>query len=110
MSTWFADVEIVSSAIKDLFNSTNFSIELPANWYLAIDKCTCSHGVTGVTLCGWNVIQNLHDTPMKENKIAKSKLKKISEHFTKLEKSYGKIPLVRSSSISSSTAISATKQ
>ena len=99
---WFADVEIVSSAIKELFNSTNFSIELPANWYLAIDKCTCTHGVTGVTLCARNV--------MEEHKIAKSKLKKISSHFTRLEKSYGKIPLIRSSSISSSTAISATKQ
>jgi len=99
---WFADVEIVSSAIKELFNSTNFSIELPANWYLAIDKCTCSLlSDTGVTLCTRNV--------MEEHKIAKSKLRKISSHFTRLEKSYGKIPLVRSSSISSSTAISATK-
>ncbi len=37
--------------------------------------------VVGINLCSRNVLQTIHDTPMEENKIAKSKLKKIKQPF-----------------------------
>ena len=109
-SDWFADVDIVSSAIKELFTSTNVSIKLPANWYLTVNNCTCSRGVTGVILCERNVPQTIHDTTMEEHKSGKSKLKEVSNRFTRLEKRYGKTPVIRSSSIRSSTPTSATSK